>query len=134
MNLGIKLSTLKKHGKKYIYRGKLFTPNKAIKSTAKGKKMMVLATKTINGQKRVRLIHFGGIGYGHNYNQEAKRRFLKRSASIRNKEGKLTRHDPWSANHWSRKILWPKNKPATGPRTTGRKKIHRQKAIHRKAA
>ncbi|MEM7174653.1 MAG: hypothetical protein AAF443_01820 [Chlamydiota bacterium] len=135
MSFGTKLSSLEKRGKnKYVYRGKIFTLNKPIKSTAKGKKMMVLATKTINGKKRVRLIHFGAIGYGHNYSQEAKERYLKRTAHIRNKHGQLTRNDPWSANHWARKILWPKNKPATGPRKTGGKKFHRKKITHRRAA
>ena len=40
--------------------------NKPVKSNAKNKKMMVLATKTINGERRVKLIHFGALGYGHN--------------------------------------------------------------------
>lgn len=138
MSQGIKLSTLEKKGKKYLYRGKFFIPNHPIKSTAKGKKMMVLATKNINGEKRVRLIHFGGLGYGHNYSKEAKERYLKRSSLIRNKEGKLTRNDPWSANHWSRKVLWPKNKPANGPKVTSKtkktKKHHKSTLLKRKAA
>lgn len=115
---GTKLKNLKKEGDKYLYRGKLFRLNKPIKSTAKNKKMMVLASKTINGEKRVKLIHFGAKGFGHNYSAKAKLNYLKRSAGIRNKEGKLTKNDKWSANYWARKILWPKGKPATGPRKT----------------
>lgn len=115
---GIDLSKLKKVGNKYLYRGKLWTPNKPVTSTAKNKKMMVLATKTINGKKRGKIIHFGAKGYGHNYSPSAKRNYLKRSAGIRNKEGKLTKNDPWSANYWARKVLWPKGKPATGPTAT----------------
>ena len=115
---GIKLSNLKKHKNKYEYRNRLWQLNKPIPSTSKNKKMMVLATKTINGEKRVKLIHFGAKGYGHNYSIKAKKSYLKRSAQIRNKQGELTKNDPWSANYWARKILWPANKPATGPRKT----------------
>ncbi len=113
---GIDISKLKKIGSKYLYRNKLWTLNKAYRSTAKGKKMMVLATKIKGGKKFAKLIHFGAAGYGHNYSSEAKRRYLARSKNIRNKEGKLTKDDPWSANYWARKVLWPANKPATGPK------------------
>ena len=115
---GIKLSGLKKKGSKYVYRGRLWALNKPKKSTAKGKKMMVLASKTIDGERRVKLIHFGAKGYGHNYSKEAKKNYLTRSAGIRNKQGKLTKDDPWSANYWARKILWPARKKATGPKKT----------------
>ncbi len=115
---GIKLSSLISLRGEYWYRGTLFSLNKPIKSTAKGKKMMVLATKTIGGERRVKLIHFGALGYGHNYDQKAKKSYLARSAQIRNKAGELTRNDRWSANYWARKILWPINKPARGPRST----------------
>ncbi len=113
---GTKLSSLQCVKGKYHYRGKLFRLNQPVASTAKGKKMMVLAAKTVRGEKRVRLIHFGALGYGHNYSWKAKRSYLARSAQIRNKEGKLTRNDPWSANYWARKILWPAHKRPTGPK------------------
>ena len=116
--IGIDISKLEKVGSKYLYRKKLWLLNKPYKSTLKGKKMMVLATKKIQGNIFVKLIHFGAKGYGHNYSEEAKKNYLARSAGIRNKEGKLTKNDPWSANYWARKILWPKNKPATGPKST----------------
>ena len=118
MSIGTKLSSLQHEGNKYYYRGKYWKLNTPEKSTAKGKKMMVLATKIINGEKRVKIVHFGALGYGHNYSIEAKKNYLARSAGIRNKEGKLTKNDTWSANYWARKILWPKNKPATGPKKT----------------
>ena len=117
-NQGIKLTDLSRVKGKYLYQGTLFSLNKPIKSTAKGKKLMVLACKIIRGEKRVKLVHFGALGYGHNYSEKAKRSYLARSAKIRDKHGKLTKNDPWSANHWARKILWPVNKPATGPRYT----------------
>jgi hypothetical protein len=122
MSCGIKLSSLEKVGSKYKYRNILFSLNKPIKSTSKNKKMMVLACKTINNEKRVKLIHFGALGYGHNYSLKAKKNYLTRSAGIKNKEGKLTKDDKFSANYWSRKILWPKNKKPTGPKTTKKNK------------
>lgn len=115
---GVKLSALLCVKGKYLYRGILFSLNKPIKSTAKGKKMMVLASKVVRGERRVKLIHFGAVGYGHNYSQKAKRSYLARSAQITNKAGLLTKNDRWSANYWARKILWPANKPARGPRST----------------
>jgi hypothetical protein len=115
---GIDISKLKKVGSKYMYRGRLWSLNKPIKSSSKNKKMMVLATKTVNGKKRGKVVHFGQKGYGHNYSEKAKESYLARSANIRNKSGKLTKNDKWSANYWARKILWPAKKPATGPRVT----------------
>ena len=113
---------MKKVGDKYLYRGSLWELNKPKKSSAKGKKMMVLATKTVNGKRKVKLIHFGSLGYGHNYSSEAKKNYLSRSAGIKNKAGALTKDDPWSANYWARKILWPIHKPTTGPKKTSKTK------------
>ncbi|MDJ0651971.1 MAG: hypothetical protein QNJ27_03060 [Simkaniaceae bacterium] len=115
---GVKLLSLKKRGNKYYYRGRFWTLNQPVKSVAKGKKMMVLACKTIDGARRVKIVHFGSLGYSHNYSPKAKKNYLIRSAEIRNKKGERTMYDKWSPNYWSRKILWPTRKPATGPRTT----------------
>ncbi len=117
---GIKLASLEKEKGKVRYRGRLWAVNKPIKSTSKGKKMMVLASKVIDGEKRVKIVHFGALGYGHNYSKTAKRSYLARSAGIRNKAGELTKDDPWSANYWARKILWPSGKPPTGPKATSK--------------
>jgi hypothetical protein len=118
MRKGVKLADLPRVKGKYLYRGILFTVNKPIKSIAKGKKLMVLASKMIGRERRVKLVHFGALGYGHNYSEKAKKSYLARSAKIRDKHGRLTRNDPWSANYWARKILWPAGKPADGPRYT----------------
>lgn len=114
---GIKLSSLTQVKGQYLYRGSLFSLDQPVKSTAKGKKMMVLATKMVGKERRVKLIHFGALGYRHNYSVKAKKSYLARSAKIRNKAGKLTKNDRWSANHWARKILWPANKPIKRPST-----------------
>lgn len=118
MQTGKKLKDLKKVGRQYEYRQRLWHLNKPVKSDSKSKKMMVLATKMVDGEKRVKLVHFGAVGYGHNYSAEAKKNYLSRSAGIRNKAGELTKDDPWSANYWARKILWPARKPPTGPKKT----------------
>lgn len=121
---GIDLTKLKHKDGKYYYRGRWWEPNKPTKSSNTDKKMMVLATKTIAGKRKGKIVHFGATGYGHNYSKPAKRNYLKRSGGIRNKQGKLTKNDKWSANYWARRILWPKNKPTTGPRiTTKRRRV-----------
>ena len=77
-----------------------------IKSTKKGKKMMVYVMK--DGKKR--LIHFGHKGapdFASGTATKAQQKsYLARSGGIRNKQGKLTKNDKNSANYWSRKILW----------------------------
>tara|TARA_R110002012_G_scaffold3673_2_gene17254 strand:+ start:1094 stop:1330 length:237 start_codon:yes stop_codon:yes gene_type:complete len=76
-----------------------------MKSTKKGKKMMVYVMK--NGKKT--LIHFGDSNMKDftQHKDEARRKsYLARSGGIRNKQGKLTKNDKNSANYWSRKVLW----------------------------
>ncbi len=78
---------------------------KPMKSTKKGKKMMVYVMK----DKKKRLIHFGDSSMQDftQHKDEARRKsYLARSGGIRNKQGKLTKDDKNSANYWSRKILW----------------------------
>lgn len=87
--------------KKGVNRLRLNTP---YKSTRKDKKYMVFV---INPKtKRVKTIHFGQRGYKHNYSKEARRKYLARSAGIRDKSGRLTKDNKLSANYWARKILW----------------------------
>ena len=74
---GVKVSDLERVRGKYKYRGRLWELNKPVKSTAKGKKMMVLATKMIDGVKRAKVIHFGALGYGHNYSVAAKKKLSR---------------------------------------------------------
>lgn len=92
------------------YHGKTFPGyNQPIASDRAEKKKMVLAKE---GDK-VKLIHFGQKGYKHNYSNEAKQNYLKRSAGIVGKNG-LTKNDKMSANYWARRELWPRNEPADG--------------------
>lgn len=78
------------------YRGTKFPGyNKPIPSNREGKKMMVLAK---DGDK-IRLIHFGAKGYGHNYSDAARKSFRARHKCDQAKD-KLT------ARYWACKTLW----------------------------
>ena len=80
------------------------------KSTRPGKKLMVKYNN--------RTIHFGSsknkqfkdkTGYWKSLDHgDTKKRksYLSRSAGIKNKEGKLTKDNPDSANFHARRILW----------------------------
>ena len=84
------------------------------KSTNPNKKLMVIVEK--DGKKRT--IHFGdrkmehfkdksGIWKSKDHgDKERRKNYLSRSAGIKNKEGKLTKDDPFSPNYHARKILW----------------------------
>lgn len=78
--------------------------NKIYNSTRKDKKKMVfvLNPKT----KRVNVVHFGQRGYCHDHSPQARERYLKRSAGIRDGKGRLTKNNKLSANYWARKVLW----------------------------
>lgn len=92
--------------------GERMEPNKVYNSTREDKKKMVFV---VRGDKS-KLVHFGQKGYGHNYSEAAKKSYLARSAGITDKSGRKTAKDPFSANYWARKILWPKG-PTTGPKS-----------------
>ncbi len=74
---------------------------KPVKSTRKGKKMMVL---TKNG-----VIHFGDSSmedYTQHKNKIRRKNYCIRSAGIKDKNGNLTFKDKDRANYWARKVLW----------------------------
>lgn len=78
--------------------------NRPFPSTRKDKKMMVFVRNPKTG--RVKTIHFGQKGFKHNQSRQARKKFLARSAGIRDKRGRLTKNNKLSANYWARKILW----------------------------
>ena len=92
----------------------VFNKSKIIKlnypyvSTRKNKKMMVFVRNPKTG--RLNTIHFGDTKYRQNYSKMAWEKYRKRSAGIRNKQGRLTKDNPLSANYWARKILWSGSK------------------------
>jgi len=84
------------------------------KSTNPNKKLMTVVER--GGKKKT--VHFGsrameqfkdrtGIWKSKDHGDKQRRKnFLSRSGGIKNKEGKLTKDDPFSPNYHSRKILW----------------------------
>lgn len=92
------------------YQGQWYTPNEPKPATQKGKKRQVLAVK----EGQAKLVSYGAKGYKHNYSEEAKANYLKRAGGIRDKSGKKTKDDKFSANYWAMKDLWPKDEPADG--------------------
>ena len=99
------MSTGKKRLPPLMKNGQRMTPNKVYKSTRAGKKKMVFV---VRGSKS-KLIHFGDSkmeDYRQHGSEKRRKSFLARSGGIRNKAGKLTKDDPFSANYWSRTRLW----------------------------
>ena len=89
------------------YRGHEFEGyNKPKKAPAGAKeKMMVLAKKG----DEVKLVRFGLRGmedYTQHKDPERRKNYLARSAGIKDKSGKPTKDDKFSANYWARKVLW----------------------------
>ena len=78
--------------------------NKPVPSTRKDKKFMVFVKNPKTG--RINRIHFGQKGYRHNYSKQARKKYLARSAYIRDKKGRLTKNNPLKANYWTRIFLW----------------------------
>ena len=87
-----------------VYRGKKYPGfNKPRRNTGSSKhKMEVLAKKG----NEIKVVRFGHKDYGHNYSSEARKSYLARSAGIKDKSGRLTKNDKFSANYWARKKLW----------------------------
>ena len=89
------------------YRGrevKLRSPRKIPGVTPSDKKKTVYVRDPKTG--KVRMIHFGAVGYGHNYSKAARKSYLARSAKIRDASGRLTKDNPLSPNYWARRELW----------------------------
>jgi hypothetical protein len=65
-----------------------------------------------------KLIRFGLRGmqdYTQHKDKKRRENYLKRSAGIRDGDGNLTKDNPFSANYWSRRILWDSGEPIVGP-------------------
>ncbi len=102
-----KASDIKREKGKIKYRGHTFSGFNKPKRAPSGsqKKMIVLAKKG----DEVKLVSFGHRGYqDFRQHKDEKRRknYLQRSAGIKDKSGKLTKDDKFSANYWARRKLW----------------------------
>lgn len=103
----MKASDIKRQGGKLIYRGQEFDGFNKPKDAPKGatQKKMVLAKKG----DEVKLVRFGLRGmedFTQHKDADRRKNYLARSAGIKDKNGKLTKDDVFSANHWARKVLW----------------------------
>lgn len=103
----MKASNVKREGGKIVYRGHEFEGFNKPKDAPKGDKhkKVVLAKKG----DEVKLVKFGLRGmedFTQHKDPERRKNYLSRSAGIKDKSGKLTKDDPFSANHWARKVLW----------------------------
>lgn len=90
-----------------IWRGKevtLDSPRKMPGITPAGKKKSVFVRDP--DTDKIKVVHFGATGYGHNYSEAARKSYLARSAKIRDKSGSLTKDDKTSPNYWARRELW----------------------------
>lgn len=96
------------HNYKQAYNKYDLLPNKVYRSWLPLKKLVILVRK--NGKQKI--IHFGDkryTNYGIHKNKARLMNYLNRSSGIRDKQGRLTANNPFSANYWSRKILWNSN-------------------------
>lgn len=103
----MKAANIKRDGGKLVYRGHEFEGFNKPKDAPSGspKKKIVLAKKG----DEVKLVSFGyrGMEDYTQHNDEGRRKnYLARSAGIKDKSGKLTKDDKFSANYWARKVLW----------------------------
>lgn len=108
------LSNLEQEDGWVKYRGDWYPLDEPVKSWRKGKKRAVLASKEEDGEKKVKMIHYGSEDHDHNYSEKAKKNYLSRAKGITNSKGEKTKDDPHSANHWAIKDLWPKDQEADG--------------------
>jgi hypothetical protein len=103
----MKASSVKREGGKLVYRGQTFDGFNKPKDAPDGasQKKIVLAKKG----DEVKVVRFGLRGmedFTQHKNPERRKNYLARSAGIKDKNGKPTKDDVFSANHWARKTLW----------------------------
>lgn len=103
----MKASNIKREDGKLVYRGHEFPGFNKPVDAPKGatQKKMVLAKKG----DEVKLVRFGLRGmedFTQHKDADRRKNYLARSAGIKDKNGKLTKDDVFSANHWARKTLW----------------------------
>lgn len=103
----MKAKDVKREGGKLVYRGHEFPGfNQPVNAPAGAKqKKMVLAKKG----EEVKLVRFGLRGmedFTQHKDEKRRENYLTRSAGIRDKSGKLTKDDKFSANYWARTKLW----------------------------
>lgn len=89
-----------------LYQGRevrLNQPRKIPGVTPKGKKKTVFV-RTSEG--KVKAVHFGAEGYGHNYSASARKSFLARMKGVKNAAGEPAWKDRESPAYWAVRALW----------------------------
>lgn len=81
--------------------------DKPFKSNRKYKKKQVCVKDEIGD---IINVHYGDKRYRHNYSKAARKKYINRSAGIKNKKGEITKDKKTSANYWSRRDLWKKKR------------------------
>lgn len=103
----MKAKDIKREGGKLVYRGEEFSGfNKPKKDTSGAKTKKVVLAKKGDEVKLVRYGHKDYQDFTQHKDPQRRENYLKRSAGIKDKSGKLTKDDPFSANYWARKDLW----------------------------
>lgn len=107
-------------------RSRSLSCNKPRRSWRPGKKKVVRACS----KGREKIIHFGAVGYGHNYSPEARRSFRARHKCH-------TARDKLTARYWACKNLWVKGgdtqKCPSGRRCKGSRRRSRRKSKRKKS-
>jgi len=89
------------------YRGEKFPGfNKPKTAPAGSKNKMVVLAKKGDEIKKVGFGHRDYEDFRQHKDPERRKNYLQRSAGIKNKQGELTKDDPFSANFWARRKLW----------------------------
>jgi len=97
---------MKKPGKIEYY-GYVFSAyNTPIEAPKKDKHKKAVLVKYDDAIKLVKFGLRGMEDYTQHYDEKRRENYLSRSAGIKDKTGRLTKDDPFSANYWSRRILW----------------------------
>lgn len=105
-----------KKSNKIEYRGYMFNAYNVPIDAHKGDphKKAVL----VKYEDAIKLLKFGLRGmkdYTQHYDEKRRENYLLRSGGIKDKTGRLTKDDPFSANYWSRRILWKSNEDLLKP-------------------
>ena len=92
---------------KISYRGDEFDGfNKPKKAPAGSSKKMVVLAKKGDDIKKVQFGQRGYEDFTQHHDPKRRENYLRRSAGIKDKNGKATKDDKFSPNYWARKVLW----------------------------
>lgn len=83
------------------------------KSPLKTKKLRVFFRQGAN-EVHVDFGHTQYEDFTQHKDKARRKNYLTRSSGIRDSQGRLTKDNPFSANYWSRRILWASKEPFVG--------------------